>query len=81
MRHRHLRQREHHRDRDEARDGVADQHRRAGIADGDGAAHEQAGADGAAQPDHHDLALGQPLVQPAFAFDDRFPAHAGELRP
>ena len=71
MHHRHFRQAEHHGDRDEAGDGIADQDRRPGIAKRDAAAEEKAGADGAAQADHDDLAFAQGFVQAAFAGDDR----------
>ena len=66
MHHRHLRQAEHHDERHEARQGVAEDHRRAGVADGKPAAHEQAGADRPAEADHDDLGLAKTPMQAAF---------------
>ena len=45
-------------------DDVTHHDRRPGIADGDAAAHEQAGADRAAEADHHDLGAGEALCRP-----------------
>ena len=70
MHHGHLGQAEHHDQRGEAGDGVAEDDRRARIADRDAAAHEQAGADRAAEADHHDLRPAEPLVKPALARGD-----------
>jgi hypothetical protein len=55
MHHRHLRQAEYHRNRRDGGNGIAQYHGRAGVADGDAAAHEQARADRATQADHHEL--------------------------
>ena len=67
---RHLRQAEHHHQRDGARQCIAENDRRAGGADGNAAAHEEAGANGAPEADHDDLCLRKPAVQAAFAFAD-----------
>ena len=65
--HRHLAQAADQEQGNKGPDGVAHQHRRPGKADGKGAAHEQAGADGAADGDHHHLGAGQMLLQAALA--------------
>ena len=65
--HRHLAQAADQQQGDEGADGIADQHGRAGKADGEGTAHEQTGAHGATDGDHHHLRAGQVLLQAGFA--------------
>nr|WP_272945673.1 hypothetical protein [Paraburkholderia mimosarum] len=57
MRDSHLCEAEHHDDRNERCDRVTDEHCRAGIADGDATAHEEARSDRTAYADYRDLAL------------------------
>ena len=65
--HRHFAQAANQEQGDEGANGVADEHGRAGKANGKGAAHEQTGADGAANGDHDHLGTGQVLLQAGFA--------------
>ena len=67
MGHGHLTERPDQEQGDECANGVADQNRRACKANGKGAAHEQARADGAANGNHHHLGAGQVLLQTGFA--------------
>jgi hypothetical protein len=76
MHHRHFGQAEHHGAGREARDGVTQDHCGPGVPDGEAAAHEQAGADGAAESDHHDLRAAELLVKPALARGDAGLIHA-----
>ena len=67
MNDRHFREAEDHDDRNKPGDQITHQHARAGIANGDTTAHEQAGADGATQTDHRDLCAVETLMQAGFA--------------
>ena len=67
MGHRHLGQAAHEQQPDEGANAIADEHTGAGKADGKGAAHEEAGTDGAANGDHGHLGRVQVLLQPGFA--------------
>jgi hypothetical protein len=71
MRHRHFRQAENNDQGGKSGDRIADDDGGTGIADRDTAAHEQPGADRAAEADHHGLCLGQAFVKAPFAIDDR----------
>jgi hypothetical protein len=71
MHHRHLRQTEHHRHRGDRGNGVAQNHGRPGVADGNAAAHEQPRADRAAQADHYELRAAQVFVEAGLATRDR----------
>jgi hypothetical protein len=65
--HGHLGQASHEQQADEGADGVADEHAGAGKADGKGAAHEEAGTDGATDGDHGHLGGVQVLLQACLA--------------
>ena len=67
MNDRHLGQAEYDGDRRQSRDRETQQNGRAGVADRLATAHEQAGANGATQPDHHDLRARERLIQAALA--------------
>lgn len=70
MGHGHFRQAAHQQQGDQRADGVAEQDAGACETDGEGAAHEQAGADGAADGDHAHLRGREPPLQALFAARD-----------
>ena len=71
MHHRHLGETEDHRHRRDGGNGIAEIYGRAGVADRDAAAHEQAGADRATQADHHELRAAQIFVEAGLAAGNR----------
>ena len=68
---RHLRKAEDHDESNKTRDRIAQDDCGSGIADRDTAAHEEARADGAAEPHHDHLRPGETLGQAFFACADR----------
>ena len=67
---RHFRQRPHHREGNDCSCCEAEKNCWTGELHANGAAEEKSCADGAAEPDHRDLALREAFMQTSFAFGD-----------
>ena len=66
----HLGKAAHQQEGDQRADGVTQEDGRTGEANGEAAAEEESGADGAADGDHGELAGGQAAMQPFLAVQD-----------